>query len=125
MADDFSKGDESTSSTSREEDEDFEKPMPKQITSLVGNIIVDSASKAAGAVGAGAKYVTSPNVWPNIDNVDNLVDVLTVTGYALTAFSIVGTTYFFTKTVREVFQWRSWAKYRRNVKHLRQRSTSS
>lgn len=110
------------SSSENNDDEDYlERPMPKQFTSLFGNVIGKSASKAIGAVEAGASYVISPivsppNVWPNMDNIDNLVHVLTMTGYAFTAFSIVGTTYFLTRTTREIWQWRHWSRYRRIMK---------
>ena len=109
--------DYSSSSTDGDGDEgnNQDKPMPKQLTSLVGNIIVSGASKAVGAVEAGANYI-QPNVWPDIDNVDNLVNVLTITGYAFTTFSVVGTTYFLTRTAREAFQWRAWAKYRHSIR---------
>ena len=121
MADDFSRGEEFTNSTSNYEEESAEKPMPKQLTNLVGGIIVSGASKAVGVVEAGASYVSPPNVWPDMDNIDNLVNVLTVSGYAFTAFSIIGSTYFLTRTAREVFRWRSWTKYRRGITITRQK----
>ena len=124
MADDFSRGDVSTDNRSDDEENNLEKPMPKQLTTIVGNIIVKGANKAAGAMEAGVSYVT-PNVWPDVDNVDNLVNVLTISGYAVTAFSIVGATYFVAKTIREVFQWRSWIRYRRSIRTTRQRMSGN
>ena len=116
MADNsFENSDYSSSSTNGDEENNRDKPMPKQLTSLVGNIIVSGASKAVGAVEAGASYI-QPNVWPDMDNVDNLVNVLTIAGYAFTTFSVVGTTYFLTRTAREAFQWRAWAKYRHSIR---------
>eukprot|EP00112_Aurelia_sp_Birch-Aquarium-sp1_P020933 Seg5509.3 transcript_id=Seg5509.3/GoldUCD/mRNA.D3Y31 product="hypothetical protein" protein_id=Seg5509.3/GoldUCD/D3Y31 len=121
MADNgFESSDDSSSSTNEETNED--KPMPKQITSLVGNIIVSGASKAKDAVEAGASYI-QPNVWPDMDNVDNLVNVLTIAGYAVTTFSVIGTTYFLTRTAREAFQWRSWVKYRHTIRKNRSGSS--
>eukprot|EP00795_Rhopilema_esculentum_P017566 gene17566-9197_t len=104
-------------SSSQDDDENYvEKPMPKQLTTLFGDFIVTGASKAAGVVGTGASYIVPvPNVWPDMDNIDNLVNVLTITGYAFTAFSVVGTTYFLTRTAREAWQWRTWMRYRKNV----------
>ena len=118
MAEGFGGDGEAENSATNDDENYLDKPMPKQLTSLFGNIIVSSASKAVGAVEAGASYVIAPivsppNVWPDMDNIDNLVNVLTVTGYAFTAFSLIGTTYFFTRSAREVWQWRNWAKYRR------------
>ncbi len=112
----------SSASHDDNEDEDYvNKPMPKQFTSLFGNIITSGASKAVGAVGAGASYVISPivsppNMWPDMDNIDNLVNVLTIAGYTFTAFSVIGSTYFLTRTAREVGQWRYWMRYRRMAK---------
>eukprot|EP00794_Sanderia_malayensis_P000127 gene127-738_t len=94
------------------------RPMPKQLHNLFGNVILSGASKAVETVGAGASYVVSPitsrspNMWPDMDNIDNLVEVLTITGYTFTAFSIIGSTYFLAKTAREIGQWRYWLKYR-------------
>ena len=94
-----------------------DKPIPKQTESSFGkfrNIIVTGPSKTVDAVEAGGSYM-QPNAWPDMDNVDNLVDVLTVAAYAFTTFCIVGTTYFLARTAREAFHWRAWAKYRHSI----------
>lgn len=122
MADDFARGEEFTNTISNDEkEESAEKQMPKQLTNLVGGIIVSGANTAVGVVEAGADYIAAPNVWPDMDNIDNLVNVLTVSGYAFTAFSIIGSTYFLTKTIRQVSQWRIWTRYRRSVTITRQK----
>ena len=90
-----------------------DKLILKQIESSFGkfsNVIVSGPSKTVDAVEAGGRNM-QPNAWPDMDNVDNLVNVLTVAGYAFTTFSVVGTTYFLARTAREAFQWRAWAKY--------------
>lgn len=118
MADGFDDNDDDSRKVSSNDDDDYlEKPMPKQLTSLFGNIIVSGASKAAGAVESSASYIAAPiisppNVWPDMDNIDNLVNVLTITGYTFAAFSTIGATYFLARTVREFWQWKSW--YRRS-----------
>ena len=111
----------------KDEEEDPNKPMPKQLTTLFGHAITSGATKAIGAVEAGASYVVSPlspgNIWPDMDNVDNLINVLTIAGYTFTAFSLVGSAYLLSKTAREAVQWRTWLKYRRKINRPIQRTT--
>ncbi len=122
---------EENAHSNAEEENYLEKPMPKQLSSLFGNLLTSGASKAVGAVESGASYIVSPiisppNVWPDMDNIDNLVNILTMAGYTFTGFCVIGSTYFLTRTARDVVQWRSWTRYRRlmnvRVKNLNKKA---
>ena len=55
------------------------------------------------------------DIWPDVDHIDHMVNVITVAGFSLTAFGVTGTIYFTLRTTREIFQWRTWLRYRRKL----------
>ena len=68
-----------------------------------------------GGAASKVKNMADVDVWPDVHRVNHLVDVWTVVGYCFGAFTVAGTVYFSLKTRREVSQWRTWMKYKRNV----------
>lgn len=77
--------------------------------------IGSAISKIYGGATTLGSYVvpSAPDVWPDMDKVDEMVKVITYAGYALLSFGAIGSVYFALKTTRELSQWRSWMKYRK------------
>ena len=74
-------------------------------------------SSAVSSIYGGAKKIGSfvvpptPDLWPDMDKVDEMVQVITYAGYALISFGAIGSAYFALKTTRELAQWRTWLKF--------------
>ena len=69
-----------------------------------------------GGAASKVKHMADVDVWPDVHRVNRLVDVWTVTGYCVGVFTVVGSIYFSLKTSRELSQWRTWMKFKRNLK---------
>ena len=52
------------------------------------------------------------DMWPDVDKIDNLVEVWTVVGYSFGVASVLGATYLTFRITREIGQWRSWLRLR-------------
>ncbi|CAB3985507.1 Hypothetical predicted protein [Paramuricea clavata] len=76
-------------------------------------------SSAVSSIYGGAKKIGSfvvpptPDLWPDMDKVDDMVQVITYAGYALISFGVIGSAFFALKTTRELAQWRTWLKFRK------------
>ena len=72
---------------------------------------------AVSSIYGGAKKIGSfvvppkPDLWPDMEKVDEMVQVVTYAGYALISFGAIGSAYFALKTTRELSQWRTWLKF--------------
>ena len=72
---------------------------------------------AVSSIYGGAKKIGSfvvppkPDLWPDMEKVDEMVQVMTYAGYALISFGTIGSVYFALKTTRELSQWRTWLKF--------------
>ena len=88
---------------------------------LLGRIAYGSAEKVSGATSEAGSLITGvydtivPEIIPDMEKVDNMVSVATVSAYSLIAFGVTGTIFFSLKTVRELGQWRTWWKFTRNM----------
>lgn len=101
-----------------EDDSAVEQPQENKEQS--GNAL--DIGRAVSSIYGGAKKIGSfvvpptPDLWPDMDKVDEMVQVITYAGYALLSFGVVGTAYFTLKTTRELAQWKRWLKFRKLVR---------
>lgn len=93
---------------------------------LFSKVLKEESEKTSGAVkdymhGLGGavssvKNMTDLEMWPDVDKIDNLVEVWTVVGYTFGVASVLGATYFTLRITREFGQWRSWLRLRTRKK---------
>ena len=88
---------------------------------LLGRIAYGSAEKVTGATSEAGSLISGvydtivPEIIPDMEKVDNMVSVATVSAYSLIAFGVSGTIFFSLKTVRELGQWRTWWRFTQNM----------
>lgn len=68
-----------------------------------------------GGVASKVKDIADVDVWPDVNRVNRLVEVWTVVGYSVGVFTVAGSFFFAVKASRELSQWRTWWKFRRNT----------
>lgn len=78
------------------------------------NVLLSYVNVLGGAASR-VKDMADVDVWPDVHRVNRLVDVWTVVGYCFGTFTVLGSLYFSLKTSRELSQWRTWMKFRRNL----------
>ena len=76
-------------------------------------------TSAVSSIYGGAKKIGSfvvpqtPELWPNMEKIDDMVQTVTIAGYSLISFGLIGSVYFALKTTRELSQWKTWLNYRK------------
>ena len=98
------------------EDKSFLQGVLEEEGEKSRNILLSYAS-VLGVAASRVKNMADVDVWPDVHRVNHLVDVWTVAGYCFGVFTVAGSLYFTLKTSREVSQWRTWMKVRRNLIH--------
>ena len=89
---------------------------------LLDRIAFGSAKKVTGATSKAGDLVSGiygsvvPEILPDMQKIDEMVEVATISAYSLIAFGVTGTIFFTMKTVREFGQWRSWLRFNRHIR---------
>ena len=96
------------------EDQSFLQGVLEEEGEKNRNILLSYMNVLGGAASK-VKNMADVDVWPDVHRVNRLVDVWTVVGYCFGVFTVAGSLYFSLKTSRELSQWRTWMKFRRNV----------
>lgn len=101
---------------------------------LLGRIAYGSAEKVTGATTEAGSLITGvydtimPEFLPDMEKVDKMVAVATVSAYSLIGFGVTGSIFFTLKTVRELGQWQKWWRFSREMaakaKRTKQSTTS-
>jgi hypothetical protein len=98
-------------------EDESEVERPQKVEEESGNDL--GLGTAVSSIYGGAKKIGSfvvpptPDLWPDMEKVDEMVQVITYAGYALISFGAIGSAYFALKTTREFAQWRTWLKFRK------------
>jgi len=111
-----------------DKNEKVEPGKQPSMTRLLDHIAYGSAEKIASTTinttSTGTTYanniltgITSniplPDLLPDVDKIDKMIQTGTYAFYGLIGFSLTGSIYFSLKTVREFGQWRQWFRYRK------------
>lgn len=83
----------------------------KQESEKTSGVVRNYVSGLGGAVST-VTNMTDLDMWPDVDKIDNLVEVWTVVGYSFGVASVLGASYFTLRITREIGQWRSWLRFR-------------
>ena len=92
---------------------------------LIGGV-TELKKKTANTVSEVTNAIV-PDLLPDMQNIDNMVNTANIACYSLIAFSLTGTFLFSMRIIREFGQWRQWYKYRnmlssRNKKVIKEES---
>ena len=76
---------------------------------------ISTPTSAAGNLVSGIYGAVVPELLPDTEKINEMVEVATISCYSLIAFGVTGTIFFTMKSVREFGQWRNWLKFNKEI----------